>query len=78
MSKFINDKPLEHMCRNGTVFKSERCDLKSGVRVYSSWELDKLQLAADFAEFGAWHAVNYWNQLNGFSGYDNIIYKLNP
>ena len=76
MGKFVNASSLEHICRNGTVFKADRCDLKGGVKVSSSWEIDNLRLASDFAEFGAWHRSEIWAQLNGFGGYDNILYEL--
>lgn len=74
--EILNATSFEHMCKNGTVFKADRCDLKNGVKVYSSWEIDKLRFAADFAEFGAWHFSEIWKQLNGFGGYDTIKYEM--
>jgi len=65
---------IEHMSSNGTVFKSDSKDLSSGVNVYSSWVVRPCQMAADFAEFGAWHRSVIWEDLEGFAGYDCVNY----
>lgn len=73
----INDKPLEHTSHNGTTFKASRCDLQGGVTVTKpAWLISDLQLAADFGEFTAWHALCIFKQLNGFAGYNCIQYNL--
>jgi len=74
--EIMNAKSIEHMSRNGTVFKSERGDLRSGVMVVSSWDVGMGEMCADFAEFAAWHALHIHPNLNGFGGYDAISYEF--
>ena len=71
----MNDQSFSHMSNNGTVFKGDRCDLSSGVKVSFLWDIENEQQNADFAEFAAWHAMQIWPQLNGFAGYDAIRYE---
>ena len=76
MSKFLNEEPLEHRGTNGTVFKSTRCDLTSGVEVVKPARISEVQFCADLAEFGAWHSHCIWNQLNGFPGCGGICFTI--
>lgn len=72
----MNDKPYSHNGRHGTEFKSDRCDLASGVEVTKPEGITDAQFAADLAEFGAFHALNIREDLNGFSGYDCVDYTV--
>lgn len=76
MNGINNETPIEHTCRNGTVFRSSRADLADVVQVKRS--SDWPQTCADFAEFGAWHAMEIWPHLNGFQGYDCVRYRGLP
>ncbi len=72
----INDKPFEHRCSRGTVFRGDRCDLTGGVNVHKPAGLSEAQLGADFAEFAAWHTACIWEQLNGFPGWGRVDYRI--
>lgn len=75
--KPMNDMPFEHVSHNGTVFKCSRCDFKEPIYVSQpdeSFWLNKLMV--DISEMIGYHAMNIWNQLNGFQGYDTIEYKI--
>lgn len=74
--KFLNEEPLEHRGPNGTVFKAERCDLRTGVKVISKRKLQPHLFAQDLISFGAYHAHHIHPQLNGFSGYDAVNYDM--
>lgn len=76
MTNWINEKSLEHRSHNGTVFKSERCDLRGGVEVLKPERISEADLGADFAEFAAWHTHCIFEQLNGFSGWGGISYSI--
>lgn len=76
MANWINDKPLEHRSNNGTVFKAERCDLRSGVKVTKSEPISETDLGADFAEFVASHTHCIFQHLNTFPGWSDIIYSI--
>ncbi|MHD0644079.1 hypothetical protein ACYPKM_00415 [Pseudomonas aeruginosa] len=80
MLKFpANEQPIEHTCSNGTTFKADRADLRNGVKVSNFSNLNDLEkVTADFAEFGAWHALTVREHLNGFPGYDAIKYNFVP
>lgn len=73
-----NDTPLEHSCANGLTFKTETADLRKGVTVVKGdfWFEDALKMGADFAQFGAWHAMEIRPNLNWFAGYDAIHYTI--
>jgi len=73
--EIMNAKSFEHTCSNGTVFKSERGDLASGVKVLQSFDIDVNEKMADYAEFGAWHSIIIHPNLNGFAGYDCIKFE---
>ncbi|WOF81678.1 hypothetical protein P5704_027770 (plasmid) [Pseudomonas sp. FeN3W] len=73
MANWINDKPLEHRSNKGTIFKAERCDLHSGVKVTKSERISDTDLGADFA---AWHTHCIFQQLNAFPGWSGIIYSI--
>jgi len=68
MSNFINENKLEHTCSNGTVFKSERADLKRGVKAHIKKHASKEEVMADFSQFGAWHTHYVFPNLSGYSG----------
>ena len=77
MTEFLNEKPFEHTCRWGTTFSGSRCDFQDGVKVtFPTYTVNQMQNASDFAEFAAWHALQIWPHLNGFSGYDNILFQF--
>lgn len=65
---------IEYMSSNGTVFKAAERDLSGGVVVETSWLITPIQLGADFAEFGAWHQREVWEDLESFAGYDAVRY----
>lgn len=80
MTVWVNEKPFEHRCRNGTVFTGTRCDLRDGVDVQlDGWVKDvrgwRELVNCDYVEFAAWHALNIFPQLNGFQGYDCITFR---
>lgn len=68
MTKVLNERPLEHRCRNGTTFMAARCDFVGGVTAYVPLHLTLEEIIADAVELGAWHALNILPQLNGFTG----------
>ncbi|WP_219096217.1 hypothetical protein [Pseudomonas sp. UMAB-40] len=55
---------------------ADRCDLANGVEVEKPEGITESQYASDLAEFGAFHALNIREHLNGFSGYDNIDFNV--
>ena len=67
---------LSHMSGNGTTFKCETRDLSTVVHVEHYGEISLESLAADFAEFGAWHGMNVHNTLSSFQGYDTIVFEI--
>lgn len=69
------DRTISHSCRHGTKFQA-RADLVGGVQATARKDIDTAYLAADFAEFGAWHAYEIYPTLNGFYGYDYVDYKI--
>ncbi len=76
MTNWINEKPVENSSHNGTVFKTDRCDLRSGVEVTKTERISESDLGADFAEFAAWHTHCIFEQLNGFPGWSGIHYSI--
>ncbi len=66
-----DERRIEHICRHGTRFRA-RANLKSGVEINGSEHLNRDQLAADAAQFAAWHAIVIYPTLNGFAGYDTV------
>lgn len=79
----INDHPVEHQTSNFILFKAKRADLVGGVDVTITDLCKSLQpedmsieLMKATTEFVSWHCLCIWEQLNGFSGYDNIEYRL--
>lgn len=70
-----NERPVEHLCKHGTLFVA-RADLKGGVTVLARKDIDTAFLAADFAQFGAWHAYAIYPTLNSFAGYDCVSYNI--
>lgn len=72
----LKDKPFEHLSHNGTNFRCETCDLRTAVFVTNPYSIGVVKLGADFAEFAGWHAANILPYLNGFAGYDTIVYQV--
>jgi hypothetical protein len=75
-SRAVDDQPIEHRCRYGTVFSCLRADLAApiSVRVDADNRLPGL-VSADFAEFAGWHAVVIRPGLKSFSGYDTLLFN---
>lgn len=67
--------PISHTGKYGTRFAS-RADLRGGVVVTFPDCLPAHQIAADAAQFGAWHAGSILPQLDRFAGYDAVEFKL--
>ena len=75
MTDWKNTTPIEHTCSNGTTFSCSCGDLSDVVHVWHMWHITDEQRCADFMEFGAWHALWIHPHLNGFSGYDAVVYR---
>lgn len=72
-----NNKPIEHRCSNGNVFKCERADLGAKIIVVKDDYLSKTEdLISDVSEFIAWHALNIYPELKAFSGYSHLKYEI--
>ncbi len=65
---------ITYTTTNGTVFSSTHADLRNKVRISKFRGEAFAQLAEDVTEFVAWHAMNVYPSLNGFSGYDTVQY----
>ena len=76
MAISLNKKKFEHLCRNGTRFTADRCDFRNGVVAEIPHSISREQLMQDVSEMIAYHALNIFDQLNGFSGYDYITYII--
>jgi hypothetical protein len=72
----MNEKPFEHRCYNGTIFKCTRCDFRAPIRVTRDRKLSEEQIMQDTAEMISYHALNIWKHLNGFSGYDCLTFFI--
>lgn len=72
----LDNKPFQHISRNGTDFSSASCDLRGGVKVVKPVEITEAKLAADFVEFGAFHAMEIRERVSSFPGYDCIDYTI--
>jgi hypothetical protein len=55
--EWLNEKPFEHRCFNGTVFSGTRCDLRDGV-IVDAITTNPFRLCQDYAEFAAWHGMH--------------------
>ena len=75
MKEILNEKPFQHLSRFGTEFKCTRCDFRAPV-LYTvlSNDIPNQNLMSDVAEMIAFHAMDIWPNLNGFSGYDCITF----
>jgi hypothetical protein len=76
MREILNDKPLRYDAKMCISFKAAKSDLRGGVVVSSEWPVTQLQLCKAFAEFGGYHAMHIWPNLNGFGGYDCTRYTI--
>lgn len=76
MAKHLNERSFEHSCRNGTNFFSDRCDFRTNVRVEVPRDISREALMQDVSEMIGYHAMNIFPQLNGFQGYDTIIFQF--
>lgn len=74
----MNEKPFEHRSSNGSVFKCARCDFRVPIHVYREGYISETQIMQDTAEMIAYHAMNIWKHLNGFSGYDCLTFIIQP
>ena len=74
MPVFLNENRFEHQSHYGTIFTADRCDFRSGVKVEIPKNMSRENLMSDVSEMVAYHALNIFNQLNGFQGYDCINY----
>ena len=73
----MEERQFKHRSSKGTVFTSDRCDLKNGVDVTIHNYTSKENAMADFAEFSAFHALVIREELHGgFGGYDTITYRI--
>lgn len=83
---YLNEKPWEHRCSNGTVFRSDRCDFRTPI-IVTNWprtesgELIGETFAADVAEMIGWWTVNILNDgkldpKQGFPGFDTLLWEL--
>ena len=70
----MNKKPFSYLSRYGTYFSSNTCDFSYGVNV-SDKPHEELFIS-DVAEMIGFHAVNIRPELNGFSGYDCIKFRI--
>jgi hypothetical protein len=76
MPESMNEKPFEHPCRHGSVFRAKRCDFVGGVSVDIPKGLSVEQIIADAVEMGAFHTAHIWPKLNGFAGHGDIQFIL--
>jgi hypothetical protein len=74
MKEFLNNKPFKYQARYGTEFNCNRCDFMEPVFYENSPKKLSHQLS-DVAEMVSYHAMNVWEELNGFNGYDCIIFE---
>jgi len=75
--EFINEKPLEYHASHGTIFKSTRSDLRTGVTIIKSPHESFLSsYTSDMVEFGWYHATEILSKLNGSPGYDSIEWTV--
>jgi hypothetical protein len=68
----LSSKGLTHLCRNGTLFQAERCDLKGGLKITLDPQADMQDLVQDAIEFGAFHGMQIWPRLPSFTGYGRL------
>ncbi|MEK7602178.1 MAG: hypothetical protein AAB472_01720 [Patescibacteria group bacterium] len=66
--RFLNDKPFEHRCHNGTIFRADRSDFVGGVDVYFPARLCEMKRLQDVAEMTYFHTQNIIPRLNGYMG----------
>lgn len=68
-------KKFSYTSRSGTKFRCESAHFNSEI-VVSGAPYNPEKFAADVAEMIAIHALEVWPTLNGFSGYDNLTFRL--
>lgn len=71
----LNNTPFYHVSRGGTEFTATRCDLEEGI-VIEFPNSDSATYASDIAEMIGYHSTMILPELNGFQGYDCIIFKI--
>ena len=69
-----NEGSFSHISRNGTQFTAKRCDFKSGIYFETPDNISEAALLQDISEMIGFHATNILEHLNGFQGYDCVIY----
>jgi hypothetical protein len=75
-TQWINENPLSHTSNNGCHFTATRCDLKGGVKLFKPSWITEADMAADIAEFGAFHGMEIWPKLNGFQGWGSVEFEI--
>lgn len=76
MNNTANERPWEHLCAHGTVFKCNRCDLVGEIVAHVPENISELELMADVAEMAGYHATNVRDRLHGFCGYGALTFKI--
>lgn len=75
MRTFLNDNSFIYTARRGTIFRCDRCDLASDIRVIGAPDEPSV-FAVEVAEMIAHHATEIHPKLNGFSGYDTLRFII--
>jgi hypothetical protein len=71
----MRNNPFRHTAGR-FIFTSPSCDLRFGVAIRTPKSYTATELAAAVAEMTGYHATAIWPDLNGFSGYDSISWKI--
>ena len=74
--EWLNEKPWDHVCHNGTEFSSSRCDFEAELIARVPARVTEEELMQDVSEMIGYHAMNIHPHLNGFRGYDCIRYVI--
>ena len=76
----MNDRIFTYHSSWGHTFECDYCDLRTPIRVRSNRkptnDKELSFFARDVSEMIAYHAMNIWPQLNGFSGYDTLTFEF--
>lgn len=72
--KPLNERKITQTTRHGVTFTADRGDLRGGVRVQVMSGVGEQQIREAFFEFAAWHALEIWPHLNGFTGYGSVAF----
>lgn len=69
-----NLKPFSHICRYGTYFHCDRSDFNVPVHYKKQGSAKAEELMSDVAEMISFHALNIWETLDSFNGYDTVTF----